>query len=618
MNNFIEWETLEFKKNSGKEKVKCPVCEAQKHRKGDTPIQINHNEGYGKCFRCESLTFKEDKKDFIKKDFKLPTQNWRNFTELSEKVVKWFEKERKINQNTLVDLGVTQENYYQPKRNKKVDNIVFNYFEKDKVVNKKYRDSLKNFTQSAGTKSIFYNINSVINEKEAYIVEGEMDVLALHQIGIKNVISVPNGANDNDDYWENSKEYLKNIEKFIIAVDRDEKGNDLKEKIAQRLGRFKCEFIEWKNKDANDDLKEGVLNETVKKRKRFPVSGTFKTSDLKSGILDLYNNGLPRTIKPLNYYYNEFSSKFSVMRGQVTVGTGIPSHGKSNFTDWLVLNLINDYNLKGSWFSPEHSPMALYHTNLMEKVLGVNFWNHLDYNTREKVRSNDLSNVDTSNLIPRVSEKDIDAYCEWADERIYLTGAEGDTLPTWDWLLEKFKEQMYSFGVDIFVIDAFNKVLLPKGNKLDAINEVLTKLTHFAQSNNVIVFLVAHPTKMQKNQETGLYSVPTLYDVSGSADFRNQTHNGYSIYRTWETETEEASTDFYNMKTKMNFQGEIGAKVSFNYSTVNGRYYEKGTEEPLFSLINYKKEESKEYIKKELPKPSVSDAFGIDEDDVPF
>ena len=57
---------------------------------------------------------------------------------------------------------------------------------------------------------------------------------------------------------------------------------------------------------------------------------------------------------------------------------------------------------------------------------------------------------------------------------------------------------MYSFGIDIFVIDAFNKVLLPKGNKLEEINIVLTKLTHFAQSNNVIVFLVAHPTKMQK------------------------------------------------------------------------------------------------------------------------
>ena len=58
---------------------------------------------------------------------------------------------------------------------------------------------------------------------------------------------------------------------------------------------------------------------------------------------------------------------------------------------------------------------------------------------------------------------------------------------------------MYTFGIDIFVIDAFNKLQLPKGNKLDEINKVLTKLTMFAQMHNVIIFLVAHPTKMKMN-----------------------------------------------------------------------------------------------------------------------
>ena len=121
-----------------------------------------------------------------------------------------------------------------------------------------------------------------------YTVEGEFDVLALYQIGIKNAISVPNGANDNDEYWKNSKEYFKDVKKFIIAVDNDTKGNELKERIAQRLGRYRCEYIEWQNKDANDDLKAGILKESVKQRKLFPVSGTFTVSDLKNDILNLY------------------------------------------------------------------------------------------------------------------------------------------------------------------------------------------------------------------------------------------------------------------------------------------------------------------------------------------
>lgn len=596
MANFIEWSTLPFKKQSGKEKVSCPECQGSKSRKGDTPIQINHSEGFGKCFRCEALTFRDDKNKEVKeKEYKLPIQTWKNYTKLSDNLVKFIEDTRFINQYTLNALKITEENYYQPKIGKEVNNIVFNYFEKDVLVNKKYRDSQKNFTQSAGTRSIFYNINAVIGQDEVYIVEGEFDVLALYQIGIKNAISVPNGANDNDEYWKNSKEYFTGVKIFIIAVDNDKKGNELKDRIAQRLGRYRCEYIEWKNKDANDDLKEGVLKNTVKSRKRFPISGTFTVSNLKEGILDLYENGLPDTIFPKSYRFNKLKSIFSIMLGQVTTVTGIPSHGKSNFVDDYVLNLINDYNFKCSWFSPEHSPMSLYQTNLMEKVIGRSFW-------RDKTSSD-------GSISKRITRAEIEEYQEWADEKIYLTGAEGGILPTWEWLIEKFKEQMYSFGINIFVVDAFNKVDLSRGNKIDEINRVLTKLTHFAQANNVAIMLVAHPTKMKKNDKTDVYEVPTLYDVSGSADFRNQTHNGFTVYRHFEDENSEGFTEFFNMKTKFNFQGVIGAKCEFSYSSINGRYYERYTKEPLFNLI--KGESFEEEEKQILISPEQ--AFGIDE-----
>lgn len=606
MTNFIDWNTLDFKKLSGKEKLRCPNCDNQRTDKKDRSLLINHKEGFGKCFYCDSLTFREDKNNEVKeKDYKLPIQTWKNYTNLSDNLVKFIEETRGINQYTLNALKITEEKYYQPKIQKEVNNIVFNYFEKDILVNKKYRDSQKNFTQSAGTRSIFYNINSAIGSDEIYIVEGEFDVLALYQIGVKNAISVPNGANDNDEYWENSKEYLKDVKKFIIAVDNDTKGKELKEKIAQRLGRYKCEYIEWKNKDANDDLKEGVLKETIKKRKRFPVSGTFTITDLKEDVLDLYDNGLPDTIYPKCYRFRPLKDVFSIMLGQLTTVTGIPSHGKSNFVDDYVLNLINDYNFKGSWFSPEHSPMSLYKTNLIEKVLGRNFWKDKQDNK--------------GNIIPRITKDEINQYEEWAKEKVYLTGAEGDVLPTWSWLLEKFKEQMYSYGINIFVIDAFNKVILPKGmSKIDAINDILSKLTHFAQSNNVAIILVAHPTKMKKDEKTGLYAIPDLYDVSGSADFRNQTHNGFTIFRHFETENEEGKTVFYNMKNKFGFQGQMGRSVDFKYSSVNGRYYDIDSDEPLFSLIGYNASAkiSNEYKIKPLPNIEPKDAF--DDDDIPF
>lgn len=567
MNEFIEWKSLDFKKQSGQEKLRCPICDEKRSDKRDKSLLVNHNDGFGKCFYCEALTFKEVKEiDYSQKQYKLPEQNWKNYTKLSDKLVKWLETERKISQSTLLNLGVTEEKYYQPQLQKEVGNIVFNYFEGETVVNKKYRSANKAFTQSAGTKSIFYNINSVIGQKEAYIVEGEFDVLALYDFGIKNAISVPNGANDNDEYWKNSEPYLKDIEKFIISVDNDEKGNILKEKIAQRLGRWRCEFIEWDNKDANGDLINGCISETLSKRKKFPVSGTFKIEDLYSDIVDLYDNGLPDTISPKHSCFGEFKDVFSLMRGHVCTVTGIPSHGKSNFSEWHVLNLINDYDMKSSFFSPEHSPMHLHQVNFIQKAIGRNFWKDYDG-------------------IPRINKEDIARYKDWANEKLYITAPEKNVTPSWDWILEKFKEQLFSYGIDIFVIDAFNKLTLPKGNKLDEINNVLTRLTSFAQMNNCLVLLVAHPTKMKKN-EAGVYDCPTLYDVSGSADFRNQTHDGYGIYRYFENpETgTDGYTEFVNLKTKLSFQGEIGKKVQFDYDMPTGRYYAKGMERPTFDM----------------------------------
>jgi len=598
MYEFLEWNKLEFKKTSGKEKLRCSACDNTRTDKKDKSLAINHDEGFGKCMYCNALTFRDSNKQVTNKIYKFPKQDWQNFTDISDNWVKLIEG-RKISQIAIRELGITEEMFYQPKRQKEVCNLVFNYFEGSQIVNKKYRDSGKGFTQSAGGKPIFYNINSIIGEKEAYIVEGEFDVLAMHEHGIKNVVSVPNGANDNDDYWANSEPYLKGIDKFIIAVDNDDKGRILKDKIAQRLGRYRCEFIEFVNKDANGDLIAGILGESIQSVKRFPVSGTFTVSDLYDGIMDLYDNGLPDTIYPKHTCFGSLKEIFSVMEGHLVTTTGIPSHGKSSFMEWYVLNLIHDYDMKASFFSPEHSPMSLHQTTLMQKVIGKNFWKGVGD-------------------IPRMTREDVARYRGWADEKLYLTAPDNGDGATWDWIFEKFKEQMYSFGVNIFVIDAFNKLQLPKGNRKDEIDAVLTRLTGFAQANNVIVFLIAHPTKMNQ-KEDGTYEECTLYHVSGSADFRNQTHDGNGIYRYFDTAEEKGYTEFTNLKTKMNFQGEIGAKVGYEYDTVNGRYYARGTQPAYFDMTTTEEDKQKlnDIISNRDISP-LSEFEEIDDEAMPF
>jgi len=375
----------------------------------------------------------------------------------------------------------------------------------------------------------------------------------------------------------------EDVKEFYIATDNDEKGDKVAEQVVQRLGRWRCKRVTFKGKDANEDLISGVLEETAYNAKEYPVSGTFTTFDLHDKIVELYNNGLPPTFFPKHSCFGNLKDIFSVMLGHLIVGTGIPSHGKSNFTEWYIMNLIHDYQMKASFFSPEHTPMEQHQASFIEKFIGKPF---------------------NQGFSERVSLVDIAEYVEWGNEKLYLTSPETG-LATWDWIFERFKEQMYRYGINIFVIDAWNKVDMPEG--LHAINKTLARLTQFAQQNNVMIFLIAHPTKMQKDKETGLYDIPDLYSVSGSADFRNQTHDGFCIYRYF---GENPRTSFTNLKTKMKFQGEMGKSVDFQYHPPSGRYYAVGTPIPTHKLTDISlRERDAKAEGKELPKPMPNDAF---------
>ena len=175
----------------------CPMCshERKSENKKKKCASYDWERGLGTCHNCNTTfqlhTFKrkgESDKVYIR-----PEQ----FTETSKKpdtkVIEWF-KSRGISQRTLEDLNVSEGLEYMPQTNKEENTIKFNYMMGGNLINIKYRDGRKNFKLYKGAEKIFYNIDSIVGHKFCVIVEGEMDVLALHEVGIKNVISVPNGA----------------------------------------------------------------------------------------------------------------------------------------------------------------------------------------------------------------------------------------------------------------------------------------------------------------------------------------------------------------------------------------------------------------------------------------
>jgi hypothetical protein len=78
------------------------------------------------------------------------------------------------------------------------------------------------------------------------------------------------------------------------------------------------------------------------------------------------------------------------------------------------------------------------------------------------------------------------------------------------------------------------------------------------------------------------------------------------------------------LKTKYNFQGEIGAEVFFDYHKPSGRYYQRGGEVQDYNYLEQKKQDQKEFLAELIPFPTIDpvDAFAEpykdDDSDVPF
>jgi len=90
------------------------------------------------------------------------------------------------------------------------------------------------------------------------------------------------------------------------------------------------------------------------------------------------------------------------------------------------------------------------------------------------------------------------------------------------------------------------------------IGRELSHITQFCQQTNTHLFLVAHPRKIES--EGGQYKKPTLYSISGSADFFNKCYNGLIVFRNIGQKTEYKSdvVTIYVEKVKRKENGQLG------------------------------------------------------------
>lgn len=548
INGFLIDQFNQHKLEEGKSQGICPICSPDRKPKNEKAKCASYDweRGIGTCHNCNK-TFQlhtyQRKGASEKVYIKPPQKEVIEEMQISEPVVNWFAT-RGISRETLYELQITEGQEFMPQTGKAENAIHFNYFIGDQLINVKYRDGRKNFKLFKGAEKVFYNINSIVGFEYCVIVEGEMDVLALHEAGITNAISVPNGATlgtNNLEYLDNCIDYFEDKSKIIIAVDSDAAGQALQAELVRRLGSETCYIATFDDcKDANEYLiKYGkeALSQRISRSKPVPLENVTTFRDIEDEVTDFVRNGF----KPgFQIGLDNFDSIFSTYTGQFITVTGIPSSGKSDFVDQMVVGYNEKYGWKTAYASPENHPTYLHAHKLMRKT-----WQGM----------------------PGVEDIKTEKWNQVADhvnDNYFFIDMERYTLES---VLRKGAELVKRKGIKCLVIDPFNKV-----RSADASGDVnvytleyLSQIEIFAKKYDVLVMIVAHPTKMYKDSK-GNIEEPTMYNIKGGGEWYDASYHGLLVHRNYEDKTVKVKI----LKCKFQNLGENGAECHFKWESQSG------------------------------------------------
>lgn len=537
----------------GKTSSICPKCSHNRTKSKEKCMSLDWKLGMGTCHHCGEVIqlHKFKRKNDQTKNYALP-QMPKSF-ELSEKVKDYF-KQRGISERALKVAKVSEGLDWMPQFKKAVNTIHFNYFIHGVLVNVKYRGPQKSFKLVKDAEKVLSGIDRWKHEKELIICEGEIDELSYIEAGLNHVASVPNGAtkkNQNLSYIDNSYEFLENKEKIYISVDNDEAGQALKKELVRRLGAERCYIIQTgKYKDVNELLiSEGVeaIRKSYNNAESCPLENVETYRDYKQELIDFLKNGAK---KGHQTGIDNLDKVFSTYTGQYIVVTGIPTHGKSEFVDFMCIGYAICEKMKIAYCSVENKPNYLHGEKLIKKLYG---------------RAPNVNDIETNGF--KLCEDFLDSYFYHIDfdEGYYL-----------DDVLAKAAELVKRKGIKVLVIDPFNKVTIKgKARDLDSyVPEYLQKIDNFCRKFDVITILVAHPIKMKPLSGDKKPPMPTLYDVRGTGDFYDMAYHGLCVYRDFQEEIVTVKV----LKCKFSHLGENGAEVEFAFNRQNGRYapIEKG------------------------------------------
>lgn len=541
---------------SGNVKTQCPKCGPTASNPNKTDLSVTIDTGLYRCWNNgggeQGCGFQgkvglrtsggKSSREYTSREFTRPDENrYHSSLELMPKEALLYMEDRGIPESVLKKTGVGWGNAWRDsKSGEMVQAFRFPYYNTGALINVKSRSIKKDFRLYPKAELIPWRLDH--RQKTTIWAEGELDVLSLIVAGFDNAVSVPNGGTvssaPNLDYLDAAATEIDEIEHHILCVDDDEAGRGLFQELVRRFTKDKCSYVAYPEdcKDANDVLvKWGVdaLREMIEHAVPYPLDDIARPADTLVDLEIWKRDGMPLG---LSTGLKNLDACWTIVPGELTLISGIPSHGKSGVADQIVLNVAKDHQWRSLIFSPEYHPVGRHMIGLIERRVGKVY----DENMAKRWRQQRLrcEVMTTDEMREAVA---------WINDYVsFIVRHETMTL---DRILELGRIEVARRGIKILTIDPWNELSddIPKGlTETLWISRALSKIKMFAQEHGVHVFLVAHPTKMQATIEKYtdedaegkevqkqrlIYPVPSAYSIAGGAHWRNKADNVLIVWR---------------------------------------------------------------------------------------
>lgn len=417
---------------------------------------------------------------------------------------------RKISQQTLdyAKVGAMQ--------NERGDYVAFNFYDTtDKLVGVKYRTLLPKskengarfFWQSNTSPcTALYNMNQCNPNNPLYITEGMIDALSIIEVGKKNVVSIPGGANDFK-WIDENLDWLEQFDKIILWFDSDEAGIKCRNEAMRRLGAYRTDYIfcaeiyekngkEYTIKDANELLigkgKESVLwylDNPVQSE----IDGIDDVADAPDFDIESAEGWYTKIGLLDETIYKGLFSTFGII-------SGFKGSGKSTFVNQLICE----------WLTQG------YDTFVFSGELSLSRFKRWIERMMAGIEGVELS----TSGVPKISLEVQKKMRDWYRGHMHYFNTT-KVEPTPENILERIEYLVRKKGVRFVVIDNLMTISFNcrKDEELSKQKEFCNKLMLLKNKYDLCIFLVDHPIKLADTTLIDSDHIRGTGDITNMADY---------------------------------------------------------------------------------------------------